>query len=73
MSNCAPVLVVDGVGEVGEAPGDVEGTVLPFFGPQPAIPNTITAADSVRTAAAAIGRDELSVLCMRMLLTPPRD
>ena len=72
MSNCAPVLVVDGVG-VDEALEDVEGTVLPFFGPQPAIPNTITAADSVRTAAAAIGRDELSVLCMRMLLTPPRD
>jgi hypothetical protein len=47
--------------------------VLPFFGPQPAIPNTITAADSVKTAAAAMGRDELSVSCIRMLLTTPRD
>jgi hypothetical protein len=71
MSNCAPVLVVDGAA-VEEAPGDVDGTVLLFFGPQPAIANTATA-DSVRTAAAATGRDEPSVLCARMTLTTPRD
>ena len=52
MSNWAPVLVVDGAGvdEVAEAPGDVEGTVLSFFDPQPDIPNT-TAAERVRAAA----------------------
>src|ERR1700759_1933560 len=42
MSNWAPVLVVDGAGvdEVGEP---LEGTVLLFFGPQPARPNTAIA------------------------------
>jgi hypothetical protein len=71
MSNCAPVLGVEGVevDEVGEA---VDGTVLLFY-PQPTIPNTTSTADSVRTNAPATGRAEPSVLCMCMLLTTPRD
>src|ERR1700761_737065 len=53
MSNCAPVLVVEGVElvEVGEAPGDVVGPALLFLPPQPATPNTTTTAESVRTTA----------------------
>src|ERR1700761_5768527 len=53
MSNCAPVLVVEGVElvEVGEAPGDVVGPALLFLPPQPASPNTTTTAESVRTSA----------------------
>jgi hypothetical protein len=73
MSNCAPVLVVEGVevDEVGEA---VDGTVLFLFDPQPAIPSTTTTtADSVRTSARATGRNEPSVLCVCMLFTTPRD
>ena len=56
MSNWAPVLVVDGAGvdEVGEP---VDGTVLLFFGAQPAMPNTAIA-DSATPAAAARRRDE---------------
>src|ERR1700761_6761867 len=71
MSNWAPVLVVEGVErvEVGEAP-DVVGAALLFLPPQPAIPNTTTRAESARTSASAIGRDEPSVLRARILRLP---
>jgi hypothetical protein len=63
--------VVEGVA-LEEALDDVDGTVLSFFDPQPAIPNTI-AAESVRAAAATSGRDASVGLCARTPLTPLRD
>src|ERR1700758_594563 len=64
MSNCAPVLVVEGVElvEVGEAPEDVVGAALLFLPPQPATPNTTATAQSVRTSVPPIGREQPSVL-----------
>src|ERR1700744_6553752 len=62
MSNCAPVLLVDGVG-VDDEP--VEGTVPLLFCPQPAIPDR-PAADSAAPASAVRARDSLR----RTRLTP---
>jgi hypothetical protein len=49
MSNCAPVLGVEGVElvEPGEA---VDGAALLFLPPQPAIPNTTAAASAITNA-----------------------
>jgi hypothetical protein len=69
MSNWAPVLVVDGAG-VEEAGEPVDGTVLLFFEPQPAIPNTAIA-ESATPAATARQREVPQVL--RIGLIPLRD
>jgi hypothetical protein len=63
MSNCAPVLVVDGVVlvEVGE---ELEGTAVLFLPAQPAIPS----ASSTTESATATGR-----VCACMSLTHPPD
>jgi hypothetical protein len=54
MSNCAPVLVVEGV-ELVELGDAVDGAALLFLPPQPAIPNTTTAASAIT-----------NVLCLRI-------
>jgi hypothetical protein len=57
--------VVDGAG-VDEVDEPVDGTVLLFFGPQPAMPNTAMA-DSATPAAAARRREEPRVLRISLI------